>query len=76
MRVYSTYIQYMPSVNVALLLPSSAAASSSYCGEHSPESGFLLMAIQTQPQHSSVLGRESQHVFLCVKILVEKQSYI
>lgn len=30
------------------------------------------MAIQTWPQHSSVLGRESQHVFPCIKVLVGK----
>lgn len=44
--------------------------------EHCPESAFLLTTIQARPQHSTVLERESQHVFLCIKVLVGKASYI
>lgn len=66
MRVGST--NTLGSVNVRPTLPSSAAPCP-YCGG----SGFALMAVQAGPQHSSVLGRESQHVFIkvfCIKVKV------
>lgn len=66
MRVDGT--NTLGSVNVRPTLPSSAA-SCPYCGG----SGFALMAVQAGPQHSSVLGRESQHVFMkvfCIKVKV------